>query len=70
MTARTWTDEQILEALALMDHDKLTASAVAKRFRTTKNAILGLRFKTLGPMSARMTPEPGDGTMPARWWVR
>lgn len=64
-----WTDEQILEALALMDCDGLSAAEVGRRFKTTKNAILGMRFRVRASY-AQWPDTTGDGTMPPRWWAR
>lgn len=64
-----WTDEQILEALALMDVDGLSASEAGRRLRTTKNAILGMRFRVRASF-VQWPDETGDGTMPPRWWQR
>ncbi len=64
-----WPDELVLEMLDAMA-DGLTAAAVAARMGTTKNAVLGMRFRCLGPLSQRETPEVGDGTMESGWWRR
>ena len=64
-----WTDEAILEALHLMDHEGLTAAETGRRFGVTKNAILGLRYRARHE-SERHFGEAGDGTMPPGWWRR
>ncbi|NAZ37171.1 hypothetical protein [Rubellimicrobium sp. CFH 75288] len=64
-----WSDEAILDVLHRMEHLGQSASEVARAYGTTRNAILGLRHRVLGPQDSRR-PTAGDGTMPPDWWRR
>lgn len=74
-------DERTLMVLHLSEHgDGLSASVVAKRFGISRNAVLGLRHRTLkdlaaseadptyGPPASR--PENQDGAMGPLWWFQ
>ena len=68
MTQLIWTDEDMLMALHLYDHEGLTYDQIAARFGRTKGAIAGLmsriRNDTAGDNGT------GDGTMRPMWWKR
>jgi len=63
--SNVWSDEEILEVLALRDVDGLSAKEIALMFGTTKNSIIGLWNRIA---KAQESGDYGDGTMPARWW--
>ena len=61
------TDEDILTALDLRDHEHLTAGQIARRMGKTRSAICGV-FKRV--KDAEAPGRAGDGTMPRGWWRR
>ena len=65
----TLMDEQILEILHLHEVEGLTASEIAPRFRKTKNAIVGLIYRTRTETDLTDNGH-GNGTMPPRWWAK
>jgi len=65
-----WTDEDILTALDLYDHEGMTATAIAQRFGKSKGAVLGL-FKRIRDEMNKSDPDGNqNGTMPRKWWKR
>lgn len=62
-----WTDEDMLMALHLRDHEGLAYEAVGKRFGKSLGAIAGL-FKRIA--DAEVDGDAGNGTMKPKWWAR
>ena len=67
-----WTDEMILWALALRDHEGLSAAQAAMRLGVTRSSVLGI-YKRIAddelPCSCRK-PENRDGGMTKDWGRR
>jgi hypothetical protein len=63
-----WTDEDLLKALDLRDHEGLTMEVIGQRLGRKRNAVIG----ALGRVSAAMKDDNGvgNGTMPRKWWKR
>jgi len=70
MSRHTWSDTQILEMLHLAECEGLTREEVARRFSTTKNAMVGLLGR-INKATDESDPDGNqNGTMPERWWKR
>ena len=65
-----WTDEDMLEALDLRDHEGLTMAEVAKRMGRGRMSIVGL-MKRVNDETDHFDPDGNqNGTMPRKWWKR
>ena len=69
MNCLSLTDEQTLEVLHLHEVEGLTAAQIAPRFGKSKNAIIGIIYRTRAETDATDNGH-GNGTMPPRWWAR
>lgn len=65
-----WTDERTLDVLHRMDHLGQSAAVVGNAYGVSRNAILGLRHRTMTASWREWPSEKADGTMPAGWWRR
>lgn len=65
-----WTDEQMLEALHLRDHEGLTMAAIGKRVGQPRNAVIGMLGRINAAADKADPHGVQDGTMPPRWWRR
>jgi hypothetical protein len=63
-----WTDEDLLKALDLRDHEGLTMEVIGQRLGRNRNAVIG----ALSRVGAAMKDDNGvgNGTMPRKWWKR
>lgn len=65
-----WTDDQMLMALHLRDHEGLTGQAIADRTGRSRSAICGM-FNRIDRQIAKHDPDRvQDGTMTPLWWRR
>ncbi|WP_146592222.1 hypothetical protein [Puniceibacterium confluentis] len=67
-------DLRNLEILHLLNVEQQSSGAVAKRMGLSRNAVLGVQFRTSEqcakhPCACRRKANR-DGGMPARWWAR
>lgn len=63
-----WSDEEMLQALYLRDHEGLSGPRIAQRMGRSRGAIMGM-FKRVHDESMKYFPPcPYDGTMSPRWW--
>ena len=64
-----FSDEELLLALDLRDHEGLSFRQIAARFQgRTKNGIAGALHRV--NVASRGDNGFGNGTMPRRWWKR
>lgn len=68
MAAR-WTDQDMLEALYLRDHEGLAAGAVAKRLGKARNGVIGMLNRIDRDTDASDPDGNQNGTMAPRWWA-
>ncbi|GLO70300.1 hypothetical protein MACH17_18170 [Phaeobacter inhibens] len=70
MTQRGMSDEQLLNALHLRDHDGLTCGELAQRFRVSRGTMIGAMYR-IDQDTDRSDPDGNkNGSMKPKWWKR
>jgi hypothetical protein len=67
---REWTDYDMLTALHMRDHHRMTRQQIAVRLGRTKEAITGLFDRIERDTNAVDVSPHLNGTMPVRWWAK
>lgn len=68
--APEWTEEEILMALHLRDHEGKSWREIGLRFGRTKSAVAGLLFRIDKATDEHDPDGNGNGTMKPLWWRR
>lgn len=63
-----WSDQEILTMLDLRDNEGMSVADIARRFKVTRNTVLGIMHRV--KRDEKPGAEKHHGTMPRRWWLR
>ena len=70
MAKNAWSDEEMLWALDLRDHEMMSMASIAKSIGRSKLAVIGCLHRIDRDTDA-VDVTPGlNGTMTRGWWVR
>ncbi|WP_039983704.1 hypothetical protein [Tritonibacter mobilis] len=70
MSQRGMSDETLLEALHLKDHEGLNRTQLANRFGVTRGSMIGALNRIENDTNATDPDGNQNGTMKPRWWKR
>lgn len=65
-----WTDEQMLQALYLRDHEGMNGTEIARRMGRSRGSIQGLFLRIRTETEKHFPPCAADGSMSPRWWAK
>jgi transposase len=68
--SRGMSDDQLLTALHLREHDGLTTTQIAQRFRVSRGTIIGALNRITKELAATDAGGNQNGTMQPKWWKR
>lgn len=65
-----WTDEEILMALHLRDHEGMTRREIGERLGRKKNSVIGALNRVDHDVAKHDADGIQNGTMKPLWWRR
>ena len=65
-----WTDEEMLDALYLRDHEHMSGTAISKKIGRSRGALYGMFARVRIETEKHFPPCNADGSMSPRWWAR
>lgn len=65
-----WSDEEMLKALYLRDHELASGPRIAQRMGRSRGALMGMFNRVHDESMKHFPPDPHDGTMSPRWWAK
>ena len=66
----TWSDEEMLQALYLRDHEGMSGGAIGRRIGRSRGAMQGMFARVRIDTEKHFPPCDQDGTMSPRWWAK
>lgn len=70
MRHHAWTDDEILKALDLIDHEGRSPVQAAAMMGKTEGQIVGIVWRVKKEAKKADPDENQNGTMPRKWWMK